>query len=70
MHNEKFSPCAIFQVIAEKMYQSMTCVICMEGEKDVALIPCGHRYCSKCSLPLKTCPECRQKVEAQLKLFL
>ena len=46
------------------------CDICMESDKTIALIPCGHVYCELCSKDLKDCPVCREKIREKLKLFL
>lgn len=39
------------------------CVICFNGIADVAIIPCGHRFCNDCTYRLQyneydTCPLC------------
>ncbi|KAG4094450.1 hypothetical protein H8356DRAFT_1427894 [Neocallimastix lanati (nom. inval.)] len=39
-----------------------SCSICMEEKKNIALIPCGHCFCSSCikQLGKKNCPICRR----------
>ncbi len=43
-----------------------TCVICMEAEKEIVYVPCGHYYvCSPCDKIMKkrVCPICRSVIE-------
>ena len=50
---------------------SPECIICMDREACVALIPCWHAtYCSECAEKLNECPQCKQKVEDRQKFFL
>ncbi|GMI02980.1 hypothetical protein TrVE_jg9717 [Triparma verrucosa] len=40
-----------------------SCIVCFEGERDTALMPCGHKIvCSTCAPLQKTCPNCREVV--------
>ncbi|RNA37255.1 E3 ubiquitin- ligase MIB2 isoform X2 [Brachionus plicatilis] len=41
--------------------EAQTCSICMERKKDTAF-QCGHIVCNLCSIPLKTCHICREKI--------
>jgi hypothetical protein len=54
------------------------CSVCMDRERDIALIPCGHTIlCEPCSSRLKNyfwilkpqCPICRQTIKSRLKLY-
>lgn len=45
------------------------CGICMDDQREIGLIPCGHTFCSKCSNDMKTCPICRKVVKDKLKLY-
>eukprot|EP00440_Ansanella_granifera_P012239 gb/GFBE01013307.1/.p1 GENE.gb/GFBE01013307.1/~~gb/GFBE01013307.1/.p1 ORF type:complete len:329 (+),score=21.75 gb/GFBE01013307.1/:1-987(+) len=51
-------------------FTTTCCAICMDRQKDVALIPCGHTFCQHCVLraEMKTCSICRQPVASTLKL--
>lgn len=57
--------------IREKQEQS-TCVVCMDREINVVLIPCGHLImCNHCaeSLASKKCPTCRQTISQVVKVY-
>jgi ankyrin repeat protein len=46
------------------------CYVCFEkkSNSEVALVPCGHTFCSECSPRLDKCPMCRTKVTSRLRL--
>ncbi|KAK3234561.1 hypothetical protein CYMTET_55112 [Cymbomonas tetramitiformis] len=49
------------------------CVICLDAEKDVAFIPCGHVVlCWGCASvqDLQSCPVCRQKKESIIRVYI
>jgi hypothetical protein len=49
------------------------CVICLEGPKEIVLIPCAHIcICQNCSLApsLTTCPVCRTTITLKTKFYL
>ena len=47
------------------------CVVCLEGEAVLAIMPCGHRcVCEGCAtLQIPRCPMCRQPVENFKRIF-
>jgi len=46
------------------------CVICMEANRAVVNIPCGHMCsCEDCAALTKTCPICRVPIQDVLKVF-
>jgi serine/threonine protein kinase len=47
------------------------CVVCLEGEAVVAIMPCGHRcVCEGCAtLQMLQCPMCRQPVQDMKRIF-
>jgi len=46
------------------------CTICAERQKDIVLIPCGHLFCSACSLKFgEICPNCRKRIERRIKTY-
>ena len=47
------------------------CPICVNNEIDMAIVPCGHTLCSKCSLKcdLSLCYVCRNPIEKVIKLY-
>ena len=56
---------------AAEMFKTSECVICLEKEAVVALIPCGHRCaCEACAPSLRNCPMCRQPVREAKRIFL
>jgi len=47
-----------------------TCIICLENERCVALIPCGHLcLCRECSGTQKKCPVCRTPIQDLLRTY-
>ena len=47
------------------------CVICMDAEKDIVFMPCGHLYtCETCSSKVTKCPMCRQVITNRIKRSL
>ena len=46
-----------------------TCDICMDGKKDCAFVPCGHRACRNCASSLVKCHLCRKDIAQRLRLF-
>ena len=47
------------------------CVVCWEGSKTHAFVPCGHRCaCSACAAGVAACPVCRATVTGLLRVFL
>ena len=53
----------------ERMESVHTCVICMEGERDVIFRPCGHGCCCVgCGVQVDKCPLCRTAVSTRLQI--
>ena len=53
--------------------ESKLCVICMEGKKDVLVMPCRHLcLCKACSsnTALTECPICRTAIVSTIAVFL
>lgn len=50
---------------------NMECSICLENQKTIACLPCGHLcLCYACSTDVpETCPICRQKLTDKVKIF-
>ena len=49
---------------------SNLCVLCLEEEKRIACIPCGHlTTCAPCSHSLRSCPICRREIEAFVRIY-
>jgi hypothetical protein len=45
------------------------CVVCYDGPKDTAVLPCKHLCaCVDCAPALRACPICRQPAEGYLQL--
>jgi len=50
---------------------SNPCVICMQEEKGLACIPCGHlATCVPCGHSLRSCPLCRREIEAFVRVYV
>ena len=52
----------------QTLEEAQTCPICMERKKDTAF-QCGHLACSECSLSLRACHICREKVARKFKIY-
>ena len=46
-----------------------TCSICMTEPVVMAMIPCGHTFCTNCSKRTILCHVCRQTVTNRLRVF-
>lgn len=45
------------------------CLICLTEEKQLACMPCGHLCaCVSCGYSLKSCPVCREKIQAFMRI--
>lgn len=56
-----------------KIDDDKLCVICMDGEKQMIILPCGHLcLCTKpeCSERLKECPLCREAVSSVKRVYM
>lgn len=60
-------------VKVERLFEESTgktCCICMDRDKDICIVPCGHMFCEKCSYNIdKLCPLCKGLVERKLKTY-
>jgi len=46
------------------------CVVCMEAQAVVALMPCGHRcVCEGCATVLRQCPMCREPIVEAKRIY-
>jgi hypothetical protein len=47
------------------------CVLCLTEEKRLACIPCGHlATCVSCGHSLRSCPICRRKIDAFVRIYI
>ena len=47
------------------------CTICLDGNPEYAVVPCGHRcLCASCIKVVSECPVCRGVVTAVLRVFI
>ena len=55
---------------AAEMFKASECVVCLENEAVMALMPCGHRCaCEACAPNLRNCPMCRQPVRESMRIY-
>jgi len=59
---------AIVETTRELEYHTL-CVVCLDGFKAVALVPCGHRTCAACAAKCRQCPVCRASVTGTLRVY-
>ncbi|XP_031371785.1 sacsin isoform X1 [Punica granatum] len=45
------------------------CRVCLTGEVDMAMVPCGHVLCRRCSSAVSRCPFCRVQVTKSMRIF-
>jgi hypothetical protein len=56
---------------ADDASSSNLCVLCLEEEKRLACIPCGHlATCVPCGHSLRSCPICRTGIDAFVRIYL
>ncbi|XP_070170336.1 death-associated inhibitor of apoptosis 2 isoform X2 [Polyergus mexicanus] len=54
-----------------KLKEARLCKICMDNELAIVFLPCGHlATCENCIPALTTCPLCRLKIRAYVRIFL
>ena len=41
----------------------------MDKERDVALVPCGHRVCADCAPSCPVCPMCQQPFTSRMRVY-
>lgn len=49
---------------------NLECPVCMDKQKDIVLVPCGHTLCSSCSGRIKKCHICKSYIEYYQNMFL
>ncbi|KMQ82076.1 zinc c3hc4 type ring finger domain containing protein [Lasius niger] len=72
-----FSDSATTTIIGKKKKKTcanatttMTCVICMDEDRSVAIQPCGHCVCcAGCSKKIESCPICRKDVRSLITVY-
>lgn len=48
------------------------CTICLDEDREVVLVPCGHTFCYDCGEGLRSigqCPTCRTSIETVIRFF-
>jgi len=54
-----------------KLREDRLCKICLDHNKEVIFIPCGHYLaCLNCGLSFQTCPVCRAKISSIVKTYM
>lgn len=54
---------------AEAAKAAWTCRVCLSGEVDTTVVPCGHVLCNRCAAAVTRCPFCRNAVVKALRLY-
>jgi Zinc finger, C3HC4 type (RING finger) len=55
----------------EKIKGSNMCIICMNQDREICFIPCGHvSCCPECSSKLDKCCSCRASIQHKQKIFI
>lgn len=55
--------------LVKEVQSDIVCSVCMEREVNMALLNCGHCFCTECSTRCNSCPNCRSSVTKKMKLF-
>ena len=54
----------------EKLKTEKRCAVCLDNLKNTVFLPCAHlASCVECSFSFDSCPICRTKVQATLKIY-
>ena len=57
--------------ISDDSTSSNLCVLCLEEQKRLACIPCGHlATCVPCGHSLRSCPICRRAIDAFVRIYV
>ncbi|XP_058090303.1 uncharacterized protein LOC131236843 isoform X2 [Magnolia sinica] len=54
---------------ADAAKAAWSCRVCLSAEVDIAIVPCGHVLCRRCSSAVTRCPFCRLQVSKTMKIF-
>ncbi|KAK1273593.1 hypothetical protein QJS04_geneDACA019168 [Acorus gramineus] len=54
---------------ADAAKAAWVCRICLTSEVSIAIVPCGHVLCLRCSSAVSRCPFCRVHVSKTLKIY-
>ena len=55
----------------DRAEQISICKICLNNERDVTIVPCGHFVCChSCCSSLRQCPICRTTISSILKTHM
>lgn len=54
---------------ADTAKTAWSCRICLGAEVSMAIVPCGHVLCHRCSSAVSRCPFCRVQVSRTMKIF-
>ncbi|CAF0880673.1 unnamed protein product [Adineta steineri] len=59
------------QDLPRNLTPSNLCVLCLTEEKRLAYLPCGHlATCVPCGHTLRSCPICRCKIDAFMRIYI
>ena len=53
----------------ESEISKFQCRVCMENDKEIIFVGCGHGSCMACSNELKKCHICRKRIRKKIRLF-
>ena len=53
----------------KRLETKLECTICNDREKDTAIVPCGHTFCSHCIKDARYCFICRAFIIQPLKIY-
>ncbi|XP_008803352.1 sacsin [Phoenix dactylifera] len=54
---------------ADAAKTAWSCRVCLNAEVNIAVVPCGHVLCHRCSAAVTRCPFCRTQVSRTMKIF-
>ena len=55
----------------DEQEEQRKCVVCLDRQKNVAFIACGHMCCcQQCSATVHCCPVCRSDITQRTTIFL
>jgi hypothetical protein len=67
----KYITAGIGEMVNKDELNKKFCPVCFDREVNIALVPCGHTYCSQCYECDKNtkCPQCRSYISSKVKLY-
>jgi superfamily II helicase len=58
------------QILNPHVDEGKLCVICLDEEREIVMVPCGHYCCCEsCAWDVTRCPVCRKTMDIRQKVY-